>query len=242
MNDVIRLEENCVITWQCKEQLITAAMLDGSAPPTVPELVKWLEQFAAELNKVVVPTLKCLTELALKTENLRLKAMTIEMKADLYDGGNLAQAIYNFRWCKLPIVAALIGIGEECSDIAKMSTLAAKLYKCEFKLSENSPLGSSNKMHARMFFMFSILLEAGLPILRALKLLQEETESPVFKIVFKCVCEKREEGYNLSLALSSVGIFVPAIIHAIREHEQRTQRQEDYATFFSSWFEKQESE
>ncbi len=225
------------VSWKFHDQTFTAAQLERISHPTISEVADWLDTFGHLVGKGV-PILSILSELAEKTNNLRLRALTIEIDANVREGECIGTTVYEFNWCKLPIVAQLIDLGEELGSLDETLATAAKLHRCEFKHSEISPVQRST--YASMFFKFGILLETGLPILRILKLLQAEASSAdsisanlILGEDLLVVCDEIEVGSTLSKAFAVTGNCGDAIINALEDCKEV----EDFRLLFSSWFE-----
>lgn len=212
------------VSWKLEDRVITLKEVSNATPPSNKEIAQWLDLFSQGISNGV-PILDVLFELAQATDNLLLKILSIEIVEALYKGETCAIPVRDFLWVELNLEAFLIDVGEETGELDTVLALAAKLRRGKTIASESCPLKGDKYLNT--FYCLAILLDAGLPILRCLKILERDylatgiAKDKVIAMELNKVCDEIETGSTLSEAMAKVATFGVAAVHAIAMGEQQ---------------------
>lgn len=112
---------------------------------------------------------------------------------------------------------AVAKIKEDCPIITKIEPVPQKRERIDL----NEPLWVSEKVLTMVSSQFSILLRAGLPMVRVVELIAEQTDDRLMKKILRQVAEDVAAGYGLAQSFETRGKKIPtAFIETVRAGEE----------------------
>ena len=123
---------------------------------------------------------------------------------------------------------AVAKIKEDCPIITKIEPVPQKRERIDL----NEPLWVSEKVLTMVSSQFSILLRAGLPMVRVVELIAEQTDDRLMKKILRQVAEDVAAGYGLAQSFETRGKKIPtAFIETVRAGGNRAR----WSTPSPSW-------
>ena len=112
---------------------------------------------------------------------------------------------------------AVAKIKEECTIVTKIEPVTGRREKIDL----NEPLWINEKNLSLVCSQFAILLHAGLPVVRVVELILEQTSDRLIKKILKKVAADVAAGYGLAQSFEAHGKKLPvAFIETVRAGEE----------------------